>query len=103
MKSNPKRKLKLKLDPAQYYSDIKEGLDCYDAINLLIRRKPKENNNKAILYTIRELMNSSDDGRTIPSWLHDIFLGYGKPDAAYYRLNKQPSSTNQPTNQPPSS
>ena len=86
MKSNPKRKLKLKLDPAQYYSDIKEGLDCYDTVNLLIRRKPKENNNKAILYTIRELMNSSDDGRTIPSWLHDIFLGYGKPDAAYYRL-----------------
>jgi len=82
---NPKKKLKLKLDPAQYYGDVKEGLDCYERINLLVRRNPKENNNKAILETIRDLMNTAADGRAIPAWLHDIFLGFGKADAAHYR------------------
>lgn len=84
-RSETKRRLRLTLDSAQYYSDIKDGLDCYDRMNLLVRRKPKENNNKAILETIRNLMTTAADGRAIPSWLHDIFLGYGNPAAAHYR------------------
>ena len=64
---------------------MKEGVDCYDRINLLVRRKAKENNNKAILETIRDLINTAADGKAIPSWLQDIFLGYGRPDAAHYR------------------
>ena len=81
-----KRKLRLKLDPAQYYMDIKDGLDCYESINLLIRRKPKENNNKAILETIRDIINTAES-QAIPTWLHDIFLGYGNANSANYRSN----------------
>jgi intron-binding protein aquarius len=45
------------------------------------RRKPKENNFKAVLESIRDLMNEEV---IIPGWLHDIFLGYGDPGAAHY-------------------
>jgi intron-binding protein aquarius len=41
-----------------------------------VRRKPKENNFKAVLESIRDLMN---EDVIIPPWLHDIFLGYGDP------------------------
>ncbi len=41
----------------------------------------QENNFKAVLESIRDLMN----GETVlPEWLHDIFLGYGDPAAAQY-------------------
>lgn len=46
-----------------------------------MRRKPKENNFKAVLETIRELMNTEC---VVPDWLHDIILGYGDPSAAHY-------------------
>merc|ERR1719460_155735 len=54
----------------------------YNSLNLVLRRKPKENNFKAILETIRSLMNSED--AVVPDWLHDLFLGYGDPGAAQY-------------------
>lgn len=60
-------------------------MNCYETLNLLVRRKPEENNFKAILETIRDLMNTSAVGRAIPPWLHDLFLGYGSPAAASYR------------------
>jgi hypothetical protein len=44
----------------------------YTSINLVVRRKPKENNFKAILETIRDLMNTKT---VVPEWLHDTFLG----------------------------
>lgn len=46
-----------------------------------MRRKPKENNFKAVLETIRELMNTEC---VVPEWLHDIVLGYGDPGQAHY-------------------
>lgn len=55
--------------------------DVYDTFNILIRRKPKENNFKAVLETIRDLMNTDC---VVPEWLHDIVLGYGDPGAAHY-------------------
>ncbi len=58
------------------------GADVYAGLNLLVRRKPKENNFKAILECIRDLMN---EHTAVPDWLHDIFLGYGDPAAAHYR------------------
>jgi intron-binding protein aquarius len=80
-----KRRLRLHLDPAQYHADATNGVShCYDSFNLLVRRKPKENNFKAVLQTIRSLMSSAAVGRAIPAWLHDIFLGYGDPKAANY-------------------
>eukprot|EP01113_Clastostelium_recurvatum_P032039 TRINITY_DN4066_c0_g1_i3.p1 TRINITY_DN4066_c0_g1~~TRINITY_DN4066_c0_g1_i3.p1 ORF type:complete len:1486 (-),score=430.72 TRINITY_DN4066_c0_g1_i3:35-3970(-) len=51
----------------------------YKTFNILLRRKPKENNFKAVLQTIRELMNSRT---VVPPWIHDIFLGYGDPEEA---------------------
>lgn len=52
-----------------------------------MRRKPKENNFKAVLETIRELMNTEC---VVPDWLHDIILGYGDPSAAnYIKLQNQ--------------
>lgn len=55
--------------------------DIYDTFNILMRRKPKENNFKAVLETIRDLMNTDC---VVPEWLHDIILGYGDPGAAHY-------------------
>jgi intron-binding protein aquarius len=55
--------------------------DVYETFNILMRRKPKENNFKAVLETIRELMNTEC---VVPDWLHDIILGYGDPGAAHY-------------------
>ena len=39
---------------------------------IFFRRKPKENNFKAVLETIRELMNTQC---VVPEFLHDIILG----------------------------
>ena len=47
----------------------------------MMRRKPKENNFKAVLETIRDLMNTNC---VVPDWLHDLILGYGSPDSAHY-------------------
>jgi intron-binding protein aquarius len=53
----------------------------YGTFNVLMRRKPKENNFKAILESIRDLMNETC---VVPEWLHNIFLGYGNPSAAQW-------------------
>lgn len=58
--------------------------------NILMRRKPKENNFKAVLETIRELMNTEC---VVPDWLHDIILGYGDPGAAHYTKLPNPIAT----------
>lgn len=81
------RVVRVLLDPAQYHADLEalaEGKrgEVYSNLNLVVRRKPKENNFKAILQTIRSLMNSEDT--VVPDWLHDLFLGYGDPGAAQY-------------------
>lgn len=55
--------------------------DVYETFNIVMRRKPKENNFKAVLETIRELMNTEC---VVPEWLHDIVLGYGDPGQAHY-------------------
>ncbi|KAL9643532.1 hypothetical protein ABK040_010146 [Willaertia magna] len=71
------RRLVVLLDPVQYVKDRKEeetSYDRYSNFNLLIRLKPKDNNFKAVLETIRDLMNYGCDH--LPSWLHDYILGY---------------------------
>jgi len=54
-------------------------------LNILVRRKGKENNFKAVLETIRDLMTQAQSGTAVPHWLHDVFLGYGDPAAAHYK------------------
>ncbi|KAI3845892.1 hypothetical protein MKX03_024501 [Papaver bracteatum] len=81
------RTVTVALDTSQYYMDVsaiseKGAQDLYGTFNILLRRKPKENNFKAVLEAIRDLMNESC---SVPDWLHNIFLGYGKPSAAQWR------------------
>eukprot|EP01103_Thecamoeba_quadrilineata_P002733 TRINITY_DN1262_c0_g2_i1.p1 TRINITY_DN1262_c0_g2~~TRINITY_DN1262_c0_g2_i1.p1 ORF type:complete len:1382 (+),score=283.84 TRINITY_DN1262_c0_g2_i1:49-4194(+) len=82
-RTGTRRTYRLLLDSNQYQQDLalqaEKGVDVYKTFNLLMRRKPKENNFKAILETIRDLMNSNC---AVPDWLHDVFLGYGNPNAA---------------------
>jgi len=70
------------LDPAQYHLDLEavsEGRrEVYNSFNIVMRRKPKENNFKAILETIRSLMNNEDT--VVPDWLHDLFLVMVTPE-----------------------
>ena len=77
--------LGVRLDCNQYKLDmdrVSQGEeDVYDTFNILMRRKPKENNFKAVLETIRDLMNTDC---VVPDWLHDIILGYGDPASAHY-------------------
>jgi len=76
-----KRFIKVHLDPAQYHADVMQNNPCYAGFHLLLRRKPKENNFKAVLHSIRDLMNTQC---VVPEWMHDVFLGYGDPDSAHY-------------------
>ncbi|GAB2295857.1 hypothetical protein Dimus_030008 [Dionaea muscipula] len=80
------RTVTVALDTAQYHMDVtdiaeKGTEDVYGGFNILMRRKPKENNFKAILESIRDLMNETC---IVPDWLHNIFLGYGNPSAALW-------------------
>ena len=63
------------------YTSTLSFQDVYETFNVILRRKPKENNFKAVLETIRDLMNTNC---VVPDWLHDLILGYGNPDAAHY-------------------
>lgn len=80
-----KRTYRVWLDTNQYRHDMEAlhdgGDDVYESFNILLRRKPKENNFKAVLETIRHLMNTEC---VVPQWLHDILLGYGDPGSAHY-------------------
>ncbi|XP_029585739.1 RNA helicase aquarius isoform X2 [Salmo trutta] len=80
------RTFRVWLDPNQYQQDMTSSIqntteDPYESFNIIMRRKPKENNFKAVLETIRNLMNTEC---VVPEWLHDIILGYGDPGSAHY-------------------
>jgi intron-binding protein aquarius len=79
-----KRVLRVLLDSAQYQVDTTTGIgdDVYRGFNIIMRRNPKENNFKAVLECIRDLMSTK---AVIPEWLLDVFLGYGDPSAAQYK------------------
>jgi len=86
------RTLRVWLDTNQYHSDMTSTLqkgneDVYKTFNMMFRRKPKENNFKAVLETIRDLMNTKC---VVPSWIQNILLGYGDPAMAHYtRMENQ--------------
>ncbi|KAK6481299.1 RNA helicase aquarius-like isoform X2 [Huso huso] len=80
------RTFRVWLDPNQYQQDMTNTIqngaeDVYETFNIIMRRKPKENNFKAVLETIRHLMNTDC---VVPDWLHDIILGYGDQGSAHY-------------------
>lgn len=76
-------KLIVKLDAAAYKIDnaakISGKADLYDTINVIVRRKGRENNFKRILETMQSLALSEVP---LPPWLHEVFLGYGDPTGA---------------------
>ncbi|KAJ9068376.1 hypothetical protein DSO57_1029333 [Entomophthora muscae] len=90
MKS-PQRTIRVALDPNQYQQDrrsSKGNKDVYETINVVVRRKPKENNFKAVLDTIRSLMQTE---LVVPEWLQAVLLGYGSPTSAHHsKLPAQP-------------
>jgi intron-binding protein aquarius len=80
------RRLLLRLDAASYKRDKERADsgkgDVYDSINLVVRRRARENNFKGILESIRQLVISDIP---IPSWYQDVFLGFGDPSSASYK------------------
>ena len=83
------RTLVLALDAPQYQADM-EALaraaaagapagDVYSSFNVILRRRAKENNFKAVLAAVR---GAALDNAPLPPWLRDAFLGYGDPAAA---------------------
>ncbi len=81
------RKFRLRLDPAQYRDDIASTISVYDSFHVLVRRIPQENNFRGVLESVRDIMNDDasageDDVAVIPTWLHDVLLGYGDPSLA---------------------
>ena len=80
------RRLLLRLDAASYKrdkerADANKG-DIYDSVNVIVRRRARENNFKAVLESIWQLAISDIP---IPTWLQEVFLGYGDPSSATYK------------------
>ena len=79
------RRMIVNLDAAQFKLDSErkeEGQkDIYESINLIVRRKGRENNFSRILNTIKGLATSDVP---IPAWLQEVFLGFGDPKGATY-------------------
>ena len=85
------RRLIVNLDPLAFKVDgeLKEKgrPDVYESLNVIVRRNQRENNFKQILETIQSLALSDVP---VPSWLQEVFLGYGDPaSATYARLPNQ--------------
>lgn len=81
-----KRRIQLKLDPHTFVHDTERAAagkpDVYSGVNLLLRRGRRENNFKPVLESIRSLVLSEVP---LPSWLHEVFLGYGDPAGAHHK------------------
>ncbi|KAI9017296.1 hypothetical protein BC832DRAFT_544132 [Gaertneriomyces semiglobifer] len=77
-----RRTFRVLLDTNQYQIDINnKNEDVYSTFNVLMRRRPHENNFKAVLGTIRDLMETD---LVVPDWLHNVFLGYGDRASAHF-------------------
>ena len=79
------RRALVNLDSLAYKADeeakSKGRPDIYDQINLIVRRRSRENNFKAVLESIKHLAISDF---TLPPWLQEVFLGYGDPTGARF-------------------
>lgn len=79
------RRLHVKLDAAIYKQDLDSAAqgkpDIYESINVIVRRRGRENNFRAILESIQSLTLSDVP---LAPWLHEVFLGYGDPAGATY-------------------
>ncbi|RQM06478.1 hypothetical protein DH86_00002324, partial [Scytalidium sp. 3C] len=75
----------VRLDTAMYKEDmvrVENGKpNIYENINVIMRRKGRENNFKPVLDSIQSLTLSDVP---LAPWLHEVFLGYGDPAGAVY-------------------
>jgi intron-binding protein aquarius len=80
------RRLIVHIDAKQYQNDmdrVAQGRpNVYEQINLVVRRRGRENNFRPILESVRRLTLSDIPA---PSWLQEVFLGYGDPTSASYK------------------
>ena len=88
------RRLLLNLDTATFKLDsdraAKGKPDIYQEINVVVRRKGRENNFKPLLQTMQNLICAETQ---LPSWFQEVFLGYGDPSSgAYTHLADEPDS-----------
>ena len=79
------RRLIANVHAAAYKSDeerkAKGKPSVFETLNVIVRRKGRENNFKRILESIKSLGLSQ---LPLPEWFHDVFLGYGDPAGATY-------------------
>ena len=79
------RRLVVHLDTQSYVKDVEvqstTKVDILSKLNVVIRRRGRENNFRPILETIQSL---SATEQSLPEWLQDVLLGYGNPEAATY-------------------
>lgn len=77
-----KRHLLLDLDSVAFQADKDRAKsEIYTTINVIARRQGRENNFKPVLETIQSLVQAQT---SLPSWLEEVFLGYGDPKSASY-------------------
>ncbi|KAI4700743.1 hypothetical protein J4E81_003707 [Alternaria sp. BMP 2799] len=80
------RRLLVNIDAKQYQTDMDQTAegrpDVYEHINMIVRRRGRENNFLPILESIKRLTLSDIPA---PSWLQEVFLGYGDPASATYK------------------
>ena len=83
---NYTRRIQLKLDARRYKEDMENAAagkgNIYDSINVIVRRRGRENNFRPVLESIRNLALSDVP---LATWLHEVFLGYGDPAGATYK------------------
>uniref|UniRef100_A0A0K0D9B0 Intron-binding protein aquarius n=1 Tax=Angiostrongylus cantonensis TaxID=6313 RepID=A0A0K0D9B0_ANGCA len=75
------RKYRVFLDPNQYRIDMENRLekgaeDIYYTFNLVVRRDPKTNNFKAVLATMRQLLNTEMNNAVLSMDFNDTFLSF---------------------------
>ncbi|KAI5360934.1 putative intron-binding protein aquarius [Septoria linicola] len=90
------RRLLLRLDAASYKADKDREAtgkpDIYESVNLVVRRRARENNFRPVLESIKQLATSD---APVPSWFEEVFLGIGDPaSATYKRLPSKLQSVN---------
>ncbi|EQC26981.1 hypothetical protein SDRG_15196 [Saprolegnia diclina VS20] len=81
-----RRTLRVALDGAQYAADLAAGgTEIYARLNVLVRRVATKNHFHSVLTTMQDVLQTQRVQHALPSWLNDVFLGYGDPSAAHYR------------------
>ncbi|KAL9107332.1 MAG: hypothetical protein Q9227_007784 [Pyrenula ochraceoflavens] len=79
------RRLLINLDSRAYKHDSenpsKAKEDVYSLLNVVVRRRGRENNFKPVLTTMQDLIISQTD---LPHWFQEVFLGYGDPSSASF-------------------